>query len=106
VASLNGVRQMATAFEHAGVYDYMEQLHELGFEKRGDEVMYDGRTGERLEGKVFLGPTYYQRLKHMVEDKIYSRGNEGYLNQLTRQPAQGRSFNHEAIDQCWQQPCL
>lgn len=91
VASLNGVRQMATAFEHAGVYDYMEQLHELGFEKRGDEVMYDGRTGERLEGKVFLGPTYYQRLKHMVEDKIYSRGNEGHLNQLTRQPAQGRS---------------
>ena len=91
VASLNGIRQMATAFEHDGVYDYMEQLHGLGFQKHGDEVMYDGRTGEMLEGKVFLGPTYYQRLKHMVQDKIYSRSNKGHLNQLTRQPCQGRA---------------
>ena len=36
--------------------------------------LYNGHTGRKLEAKIFLGPTYYQRLKHMVDDKIHSRG--------------------------------
>jgi len=50
------------------------QLHALGYQRYGNEVMYNGFTGKRLEVMIFLNPTYYQRLKHMVADKIHSRG--------------------------------
>jgi DNA-directed RNA polymerase beta subunit len=46
----------------------------LGYQRRGNEVMYNGFTGRKMEVMIFLGPTYYQRLKHMVEDKVHSRG--------------------------------
>lgn len=91
-AALGGNRKFATAFEKGDdVYSYAEQLHELGYQKHGDEVMYDGRTGKKLEGKIFIAPTFYQRLKHMVQDKIYSRSNKGKIISLTRQPCQGRA---------------
>jgi DNA-directed RNA polymerase II subunit RPB2 len=60
-----------------------------GFEKNGNEFMYNGMTGEQIETEIFLGPTYYQRLKHMVEDKMFSR-NKGPTVLRTRQPAEGR----------------
>ena len=52
--------------------------------------MYDGLTGEQLEASVFIGPVFYQRLKHMVSDKQHSRSIGPMMN-LTRQPAEGRS---------------
>jgi DNA-directed RNA polymerase II subunit RPB2 len=60
-----------------------------GFEPYGHEKLYNGMTGEMMEADIFMGPIYYQRLKHMVEDKINYRGT-GPKKLLTRQPTQGR----------------
>jgi len=65
-------------------------LEELGFQRHCDEVLYNGRTGEQLKVNIFMGPTFYQRLKHMVDDKIHSRST-GPNVILTRQPVEGRS---------------
>jgi len=72
------------------VDDISEKLHSLGYQRYGNEVMYNGFTGKRLEVMIFLGPAFYQRLKHMVGDKIHSRGR-GPTQILTRQPTEGRS---------------
>src|SRR5271163_2682896 len=65
-------------------------LREHGYQSRGFEIMYNGHTGKKLQAQVYLGPTYYQRLKHMVDDKIHSRAR-GPVQILTRQPVEGRS---------------
>ncbi|RDD41968.1 DNA-directed RNA polymerase II subunit RPB2 [Trichoplax sp. H2] len=65
-------------------------LSDYGYHLRGNEVLYNGFTGRKLNTQVFLGPTYYQRLKHMVDDKIHARAR-GPLQNLTRQPMQGRA---------------
>ena len=52
--------------------------------------MYNGYTGQKINTTIFLGPTYYQRLKHMVDDKIHSRAR-GPVTMITRQPLEGRS---------------
>jgi DNA-directed RNA polymerase II subunit RPB2 len=64
-------------------------LLEQGFEPYSSEVLYNGYTGEMMEADIFMGPIYYQRLKHMVEDKINYR-DTGPKKLLTRQPTQGR----------------
>ena len=64
--------------------------NKCGYERHGNEVMYNGNTGEQIETDIFIGPTFYQRLKHMVDDKMHSRAN-GPMVLLTRQPAEGRS---------------
>ena len=72
------------------IADICAALTKLGFQSFGDNVMYDGNTGEMMECMVFTGPCYYQRLKHMVSDKIHSRAMGPKVN-LTRQPQEGRS---------------
>jgi DNA-directed RNA polymerase beta subunit len=52
-------------------------LEENGFESNGDEILYSGITGKQMKVKIFIGPTYYQRLKHMVEDKLHCIREEG-----------------------------
>ena len=76
-----------------GKYDVKNICHELvkiGYEAHGNELLYNGQTGEQIETSVFIGPCFYQRLKHMVSDKQHSR-SEGPMVNLTRQPAEGRS---------------
>ncbi len=88
---LTGTEGDATAFEFQTTTEkIMHQLHEAAFQKHGNERMYNGHTGKILESPIFLGPTYYQRLKHMVDDKIHSRAR-GPVQMLTRQPLEGRS---------------
>lgn len=72
------------------VEEIAQNLHNLGYQRHGNEVMYNPYTGERLQAQIFLGPTYYQRLKHMVDDKIHSR-SRGPVQNLNRQPTEGRS---------------
>lgn len=79
-----------TAFSDISPNQLGELLEQNGFEYSGNEVLYSGITGKQMEVMLFCGPTYYQRLKHMSEDKIHSR-NSGPVVQLTRQPAEGRS---------------
>lgn len=67
-------------------------LQAYGYHLRGNEVMYNGHTGKKINTQVFIGPTYYQRLKHMVDDKIASR-SRGKEQLLVRQPICGRSNN-------------
>lgn len=74
----------------ANVVDVIsERLKQRGFDPKGEHYMINGQTGQRLKAKVFIGPAYYQRLKHMVDDKKHSR-SKGPHNQLTRQPVEGR----------------
>ena len=79
-----------TSFGNLGVSEISEKLLELGYEASGNELMYNGLTGEQLETSIFIGPVFYQRLKHMVYDKAHSRSIGPTVN-LTRQPAEGRS---------------
>ncbi len=79
-----------TSFGDLSVQDIVNELTKVGFESYGNELMYDGLTGEQMESSIFIGPVFYQRLKHMVADKQHSRSIGPMVN-LTRQPAEGRS---------------
>jgi len=79
-----------TAFGEFDVKDICKELLKLGYEANGNELLYNGLTGEQHECSVFMGPVFYQRLKHMVNDKSHSRSIGPMVN-LTRQPAEGRS---------------
>jgi DNA-directed RNA polymerase II subunit RPB2 len=79
-----------TSFGNLDVKTICNELLKLGYESYGNEVMYNGLTGEQLETSIFIGPVFYQRLKHMVNDKQHSRSIGPMVN-LTRQPAEGRS---------------
>lgn len=91
--SLNGSFGDATPFD--AKFDraiVCRELTRFGFEECGDEVMINGMTGEEMPCKIFIGPTYYQRLKHMVDDKIHARDQDGPRQTLTRQPVEGRKY--------------
>jgi DNA-directed RNA polymerase II subunit RPB2 len=79
-----------TPYSHLKVDNIREQLLELGMHPYGNEILYNGQTGEMMEAEIFMGPTFYQRLKHMVIDKKHSRAR-GPIVSLTRQPCEGRS---------------
>ena len=79
-----------TSFNKLSVDFISKQLLELGYEAYGNDVLYNGLTGEQIETNIFIGPVFYQRLKHMVNDKQHSRSIGPMVN-LTRQPAEGRS---------------
>lgn len=90
VSALTGEEGDATPFTDVTVEAISNLLSQCGYQQRGFEVMYNGHTGRKLAAQIFLGPTYYQRLKHMVDDKIHARAR-GPVQILTRQPVEGRS---------------
>ena len=90
VGSLQGFEGDATPFTDVTVDSVSSLLRDNGYQSRGFEVMYQGHTGKKLNAQIFLGPTYYQRLRHMVDDKIHARAR-GPTQILTRQPVEGRA---------------
>lgn len=79
-----------TSFGNMDIRTIAKELQNIGYESYGNEILYNGLTGEQLETSIFMGPVFYQRLKHMVSDKQHSRSIGPMVN-LTRQPAEGRS---------------
>jgi len=90
VVVFQGCEGDATPFTDVTVEDISSRLHAMGYQKHGNEAVYQGHTGRPLNARVFFGPTFYQRLKHLVDDKVHSRAR-GPVAMLTRQPLEGRS---------------
>jgi DNA-directed RNA polymerase beta subunit/intein/homing endonuclease len=79
-----------TPFTNINMDDIAERLEERGINKYGEHDLYSGETGVKTPSSVFMGPAFYQRLKHMVEDKIHAR-SQGPIVAITRQSSEGRS---------------
>ena len=88
LGAIKGFITDGSPFEGFSIHNVADALDETEMEPMGTELMYDPRSGEQMEARIFMGPTYYQRLKHMVADKIQSRAS-GTSTLLTRQPSEG-----------------
>ena len=89
-AAIRGKKVDASAFVGEKMEDVKGVMEDAGFKYSGKEIMYDGRTGKRFPVEVFLGVVYYQKLHHMVADKIHARAR-GQVQMLTKQPTEGRA---------------
>ena len=91
----SGNRIDGTVFEHVDLDSYTKLLEKRGVHKYSDEIMYNGFTGEQIQTQIFFGPTYYFRLKHMVNDKMnYREGVDpakAPITGTTKQPTHGRA---------------
>lgn len=90
LGALHGKIYDGTAFSRPDMRSVGKQLKEMGYAYNGHEIVRDGLTGKRYNCAIFVGFTYYQRLKHLVMDKVHARA-EGRMQILTRQPNEGRS---------------
>jgi DNA-directed RNA polymerase beta subunit len=89
-AIIDGMDADGTSFEEYDFKEVRKKLKSFGYHDDGTEWLYNGMTGEKMLARIFIGPTFYQRLKHLVEDKIHSR-QRGLRTLLTRQPPEGRT---------------
>ena len=89
-AALRGSKMDGSAFVGEKLEDVKGVLEAAGFKYSGKETMYDGRTGKAFPVEVFIGVVYYQKLHHMVADKIHARAR-GQVQMLTKQPTEGRA---------------
>jgi DNA-directed RNA polymerase beta subunit len=80
----------STTFDSEPEERMRKELVSLGFKDNGTETMYNGTTGEQFDAKIFVGNMYYQKIKHMVANKLQARAR-GPIQLLTRQPTEGRA---------------
>lgn len=90
VAAARGKPVDGTPFANEKPEQLKQELIELGFSHTGREIFYNGVTGEKFVADIFVGIVYYQKLHHMVADKIHARAR-GQVQMLTRQPTEGRA---------------
>ncbi|MBI2546990.1 MAG: DNA-directed RNA polymerase subunit B [Candidatus Aenigmarchaeota archaeon] len=90
VAALTGKPIVSPAFSPTSEKELRETLVRNGFRNDGKEIMYDGRTGKKFETQIFIGSAFYQKLDHLVSNKIHAR-SRGPVTLLTKQPTEGRS---------------
>lgn len=95
--AVSGKFQNATIFSATGKKNDEVQgeiakgLMDLGYQEEGWETMYDGVSGNMMKAKIFVGVCFYQRLKHMVQDKIHARQTRGPIESFSHQPSAGRA---------------
>ncbi|MCY4251770.1 MAG: DNA-directed RNA polymerase subunit B, partial [Thaumarchaeota archaeon] len=89
-AALRGSKFDGSAFVGEKMDEVKQAMESRGFKYSGKEGMYDGRTGRPFDVEVFVGVVYYQKLHHMVADKIHARAR-GQVQMLTKQPTEGRA---------------
>lgn len=87
---LNGKFAYGTAFGGTTIDEITQFMLKSGYNYHGKDVLISGITGELLSAYIFIGPIYYQKLKHMVQDKVHGR-SRGPRAVLTRQPTEGRA---------------
>ena len=90
VGALSGRYIDGTNFDSEPEEALRKELLKTGFRENGTETMYNGKTGEQFQAKIFIGNIYYEKLKHMVANKLHSRAR-GPIQLLTRQPTEGRA---------------
>ena len=89
-AAIRGAKFDGSAFVGEKIDQVRDVMKDAGFKYSGKEIMYDGRTGKSFPAEVFIGIVYYQKLHHMVADKIHARAR-GQVQMLTKQPTEGRA---------------
>lgn len=88
--AMSGRLVSSTAFAGEQVEEISNEIMQHGFNFLGKDILCHGATGEAMTAYIYFGPLYYQKLKHMVLDKMHARGR-GPKSALTRQPTEGRA---------------
>ena len=96
IGALKGMNMDGTAFEDYDINAMKDMLESLGYQRECEEYLYNGMLGKMIKHMIFIGPTYYQRLKHMVQDKIHAR-SRGPVTILTRQAPEGVFIPFESL---------